>query len=276
MTRLSNLLAASALLLTATFAVTLATAPVARAADEPAAATEKYVPTVLITGANRGIGLEYVREYAARGWNVIGTARKPAEATELNELAKANPRVTVEQLDVSDLASIDALAGRWKGKPVDILVNNAGITGTPMDQMFGKMKYEVFDQVFRTNVVGPMKMAEAFLPNLEASQQKKLVNVSSSEGSIGSVTMGRTFFYRASKAALNMEMKNLAVVLKNRKIAVAMINPGPVDTDMMKGMPKSMLRTKESAVSDMIRITDRLNLDNTGLFWNYSGEFLPW
>jgi NAD(P)-dependent dehydrogenase (short-subunit alcohol dehydrogenase family) len=261
-------------LLAALGALAIAALP-ARAADD-ATAAGKYVPTVLITGANRGIGLEYVRQYAARGWNVIGTARKPAEAAELNDLAKANPRITVEQLDVSDLASIDALAKRWEGKPVDILVNNAGITGAAQDQMFGKFNFPVYEQVFRTNVVGPLKMAEAFQKNLEASEQKKLVNVSSSEGSIGSVTAGRLFFYRSSKAALNMEMKNLALVLKNKGISLALINPGPVDTDMMKGMPKSFLRSKEQAVADLIRITDRLSVNNTGLFWNYSGEYLPW
>lgn len=239
-------------------------------------AADDYVPTVLITGSNRGIGLEYVNQYAARGWNVIATARKPGEADELNALAKANPRIAVEKLDVSDLKSIDDLAARLQGRPVDILVNNAGIVGDPRAQMFGKMDYAVFEQVFRTNVIGPMKMTEAFLPHLEAGQQKKVVNVSSSEGSIGSVTSGRTFFYRTSKAALNMEMKNLAYVLKNKRISVALINPGPVDTDMMAGMPKSMLRTKQQAVEEMIAITDRLKPDNAGLFMNYSGEQLPW
>ncbi len=246
------------------------------AAAFPARAAEDYVPTVLVTGANRGIGLEYVRQYANRGWTVIATARKPGEATELKALAAANPAILIEQLDVSDLATVDALAQKYRGKPVDILINNAGITGAPTDQVFGKLNYPVFEQVLRTNVIGPLKVAEAFLPNLEAGQQKKLVNVSSSEGSIGSVTAGRTYFYRASKAALNMEMKNLAAVLKGKGIALALINPGPVDTDMMKGAPKSMLRSKEVAVADMVRITDRLSVNNTGLYWNYSGEFLPW
>jgi len=256
--------------------VTLAAVAMLLTGLSPALAADDYVPTVLITGANRGIGLEYVRQYSGRGWTVIGTARKPAEATELKALAAANPAILIEQLDVSDLASVDALAEKYRGKPVDILVNNAGITGTPADQVFGKLNYPVFEQVFRTNVIGPLKVAEAFLPNLEAGQQKKLVNVSSSEGSIGSVTAGRTYFYRASKAALNMEMKNLAAVLKGKGISLALINPGPVDTDMMKGAPKSMLRSKEQAVADMIRISDRLNVNNTGLYWNFSGEFLPW
>lgn len=259
-----------------TFRLRLLAATLFLVAAMPARAAADYVPTVLITGANRGIGLEYVRQYAARGWTVIATARKPGEATELKALASANPAILIEQLDVSDLASVDALAGRYKGKPVDIVVNNAGISGAMSDQVFGKLNYPVFEQILRTNVIGPLKVAEAFLPHLEASQQKKLINISSSEGSIGSVTMGRTFFYRSSKAALNMEMKNLASVLKGKGIAVAMINPGPVDTDMMKGAPKSMLRSKEQAVADMIRITDRLKVDTTGLYWNYSGEFLPW
>ena len=158
----------------------LMTSWVASAADEPAA----YVPTVLVTGANRGIGLELARQYAATGWNVIGTARKPAESTELNALAAASSgRVTVEALDVMDLAAIDALAAKYAGKPVDILFNNAGVTGGGENQQFAKnMKWELFDVVHRTNVVGPLKMAEAFLPNLLAGQQKKISNVSSSQG----------------------------------------------------------------------------------------------
>jgi NAD(P)-dependent dehydrogenase (short-subunit alcohol dehydrogenase family) len=234
------------------------------------------VPTVLVTGANRGIGLEYIRQYGARGWNVIATARRPAEATELNALAAANPRITVEALDVSDLGSIDALARKYAGKPVDVLVNNAGITGNARNQVLGKLDWPEFEQVLRTNVIGPLKMVEAFLPSIEAGRQKKIVNVSSSEGSIGSVIQGRTYFYRASKAALNMEMRNLAAVVRGKGIAVAMINPGPVDTDMMAGVPKTMLRTREDSVADLIRITDRLTLENTGVFWNFSGEQLPW
>ena len=125
-------------------------------------------------------------------------------------------------------------------------------------------------------MIGSLKMAEAFLPHLEAGKQKKLVNVSSSQGSIGAVDSGAIPFYRSSKAALNMAMRNLSFTLKNKGIAVALINPGPVDTDMMAGLPKSMLRTKEDAVRDLVRITDRLNMNNTGTFWNWSGEPLPW
>jgi NAD(P)-dependent dehydrogenase (short-subunit alcohol dehydrogenase family) len=256
--------------------VLVAGAAAAFAAESPAG-TADYVPTAFITGANRGIGLEYVRQYAARGWNVVATARKPAEAAELNALAAANPRIAVEQLDVTDFAGVDALAKKYAGKPIDVLVNNAGITGTPNDQYFGKSSnYDVYEQVLRTNVIAPLKIAEAFLPNVEASRQKKIVNVSSSEGSIGGATSGRMYFYRASKAALNMEMRNVALAMKGRGIAVAMINPGPVDTDMMARLPKNMLRAKDTAVGDLIRITDQLTLENTGTFWDFTGKPLPW
>jgi NAD(P)-dependent dehydrogenase (short-subunit alcohol dehydrogenase family) len=248
----------------------LLTALTAVAADAPKV-------TVLITGANRGIGLEYVRQYAARGYKVIATARDPGEAKDLKALADANAAIAIEKLDVADLAQVDALAAKYKDQPIDIVVNNAGYTGGFQAQMFGKQSdYAAFDQVLRTNTIGPYKVAEAFLPNLLASQQKKLVNVSSSEGSIGEVAQPRMFFYRASKAALNMEMRNIALGMKGKGLAVAMINPGPVDTDMMKGLPKAMLRSKEDAVKDLIRITDGLTLENSGTFWNYDGKVLPW
>ncbi len=243
-----------------------------------AAAPDSYVPTVLVTGANRGIGLELARQYAARGWKVIGTARKPAEATDLNALAAGSDgRVVVEALDVMDLAAIDALATKYAGQPVDILFNNAGITGGGSNQQFGKnMQWELFDSVYRTNVVGPLKMAEAFLPHLLASQQKKISNVSSSQGSIASTKTGTLYIYRSSKAALNMLMWNLALQLKGRGVSVALIDPGPVDTDMMAGLPKKMLRPVPLAASQLIGITDRLDTGNTGTFWTFDGTVLPW
>ena len=237
-----------------------------------------YVPTVLITGANRGIGLELARQYAARGWKVIATARKPEEAAELAALASKNEgRVSIEMLDVTDLAAIDALAAKYQGQPVDVLFNNAGITGGGPNQLFGKkMEWPLYELVLRTNVIGPLKMAEAFLPHILASQQKKISNVSSSQGSIGETKNGMLYFYRPSKAALNMEMRNLAIQLKGKGVSVALIDPGPVDTDMMSMLPKKMLRPVETAGSDLIRITDQLGVENTGTFWTYDGSVLPW
>ncbi|MEZ5563626.1 MAG: SDR family NAD(P)-dependent oxidoreductase [Gammaproteobacteria bacterium] len=242
------------------------------------ARADDYVPTVLVTGANRGIGLELARQYAARGWKVIATARKPAEAAALSAIAAdSEGRVSIETLDVTDLAAIDALAAKYQGQPVDVLFNNAGITGGGPNQLFGKkMEWPLYELVLRTNVIGPLKMAEAFLPNILASQQKKISNVSSSQGSIGSMNNGMLYFYRPSKAALNMEMRNLSIQLKSKGVSVALIDPGPVDTDMMSMLPKKMLRPVETAGSDLIRITDQLSLENTGTFWTFDGSVLPW
>jgi NAD(P)-dependent dehydrogenase (short-subunit alcohol dehydrogenase family) len=250
--------------------VALFTGTLARADD--------YVPTVLVTGANRGIGLELTRQYAARGWKVIATARKPAEAAELKALATEHEgKISIETLDVTDLAAIDALAAKYKDKPVDVLFNNAGITGGGSNQLFAKkMEWPTYELVLRTNVIGPLKMAEAFLPNILASQQKKISNVSSSQGSIAETKNAMLYFYRPSKAALNMEMHLLAIQLKGKGVSVALIDPGPVDTDMMSMLPKKILRPVETAGSDLIRITDQLSLENTGTFWTFDGSVLPW
>jgi NAD(P)-dependent dehydrogenase (short-subunit alcohol dehydrogenase family) len=172
--------------LTRCLSLLLALAPalhVAPAAAEPSKPGEPgYIPTVIVTGANRGIGLALAEQYLARGYRVIATARKPAEATALNTLAAASKGLfIVEQLDVLDLDAIDALAAKYKDQPIDVVMNNAGVTGGGQNQVFGKnMQYQLFDEVFRVNAVAPLKMAEAFLPHLQAGQQKKFTIVSSS------------------------------------------------------------------------------------------------
>lgn len=233
--------------------------------------------TVLVTGANRGIGLEFARQYAAKGYKVIATARKPSEATELNALAKADKDIVVETLDVTDIAAIDALAAKYKGQPIDILINNAGITGYPEKQRFGTIDYASFDDVMNTNVRGPLKMTEAFTEHLAASKQKKVMVVTSSEGSIAGATSNRQPFYRGSKAAVNMVMKNVSYTLKDKGISIALINPGPVDTDMMAGARGRMpLRTTELAVKELSAIMETLTLDKTATFFNFDGTTLPW
>jgi len=236
-----------------------------------------YIPTVLITGANRGLGLEFTRQYVDRGWRVIATARRPDAADDLNALAEKHPGlVIIEQLDVQDFDVIDALSEKYADTPIDILLNNAGINGGARNQMFQKLQYEAFDEVLLTNTIAPLKMSEAFYENVLASQQKKIVTVSSSEGSIGGATQPRLYFYRSSKAAVNMLMVNLAMQLKRKGISVGMVNPGPTDTDFMAGLPKSMLRSPTDAVADMIRNIDGLNLETSGTFWQYDGTIIPW
>ncbi len=246
-------------------------------AGQPDVNSDDYVPVVFITGSNRGIGLEFTRQYVARGWRVIATARHPESADALRTIAADHPGlVTIEQLDVQDFAAIDALAEKYIDTPIDILINNAGITGGAKTQTPGRMDYDVFDRVFRVNVIGPLKISEAFIGHVAASREKKIVTVSSSQGSIGMVRRPRLYFYRSSKAAVNMAMKNLALDLKPMGISVSMVNPGPTDTDMMAGQPKKWLRKTEVAVSDMMGIIDRQSTEATGKFWNYDGKELPW
>ena len=237
---------------------------------------EGYVPTLMITGANRGIGFEFVKVYLARGYNVIATARSPGKADELNALAAENDNLTVVQLDVTDFARVDELAADLQGQPIDILINNAGISGDVRGQMFGNVNYDEFRKVLDVNVVAPTKIAEAFYQNILDSQLKKLVVVSSSEGSIAGISSPRTMVYRTSKAAVNMMYTNLAVQLKRKGITVAMVNPGLTDTDFVAGLPKKMLRPADVAAEDMARNIDNTWVENTGTFWNYDGRALPW
>lgn len=232
-------------------------------------------PTVLITGSNRGIGYEFARQYAERGWRVIATSRKPAQATSLKELQIDYPNVVMEQLDVTDHDSIDALAAKYEGQPIDILVNNAGISGGGENQIFGKLNYDVFQGVMDVNVMGPLKMAEAFLANVEASEHKKIMTVSSSQGSITQVKVPMLYFYRASKTALNMTMRNLAIQLKGKGVIVGMVAPGATKTDFMKGL-KIPLGDPKDRVGGMITVIDDFTLENTGAFIEWTGEELPW
>ncbi len=238
----------------------------------PAMAAE---PTVLITGANRGIGLELARQYSARGWQVIATARKPSDAATLNELAKTRSNLSVETLDLTDHATIDRLADKMAGRPVDILIHNAGISGGVPTQMLGRMNYDAFREVLEVNTIGPMKLSEKLLPNIRASEQKKIVLIGTSEASFGRIDAGRLYWYRSSKAAAHMLMLNLAFELKGRQVAVGVINPGPVDTDLMKGV-RMPLQPPAEAVGKIIGIIDRLTVDTTGKFWDYAGGQLPW
>ena len=159
-----------------------------------------------------------------------------------------------------------------------MLLNNAGISGYIPDQIFGRLDYDSFEQVLAVNTVAPLKMAEAFYTHIKSSNLKKIVSVSSSEGSIGGAyddESGRMYFYRSSKSALNMVMVNLAFQLKSRGIAVGLVNPGPTDTDFMRGIPFPM-RSTEEAVTDMIENIEDIDLDNTAAYLNYNGKTIDW
>ncbi len=232
--------------------------------------------TVLITGSNRGLGLEMARQYAERGYKVIATTRKPEQAEDLRALAAENPNVVIEKLDVTDHAAIDALAEKYKGQPIDILLNNAGITGVPSDtQEFGRIDYDVFDQVMHVNALAPLKMTEAFVENVAISEQKKVIAVSSYMGSISN-NGGGSYFYRSSKSALNQIMVTLSKELKGRGIAVGLVNPGSTATDMMKQVTNRPLRDPKVSAADMIRNIDALTLETAGTVVQCDGSIIPW
>jgi NAD(P)-dependent dehydrogenase (short-subunit alcohol dehydrogenase family) len=233
-------------------------------------------PVVLITGASRGIGLELTRQYAERGWNVIATARDPGEAAALKDIARKHPNVKLEALDVTNHAQIDALAAKYKGKPIDVLLNNAGISGAEEGGSFGALKYDVYNKVHAVNVVGPLKMAEAFLPNVAASGQKKIINITSTEGSITRARPGGGYFYRSSKAALNMVMHSLALDLKPKGITVGLVSPGFVKTDFTKGLDFPMMITPQESATAVIKVIDAYDLAKTGSFIRHSGEEAAW
>jgi NAD(P)-dependent dehydrogenase (short-subunit alcohol dehydrogenase family) len=237
--------------------------------------------TVLISGANRGIGFEFVKQYAAKGWRVIAGARNPDAAADLKALTEEYPKVTIEQLDVSDLASIDALAARLSGQPIDLLINNAGYFGEFADQAFGVIKHDLFDVFMRTNARGPLKMSEAFVPHLKAGQIKKIVAITSQAGSFGMDSGGLPgmYFYKSSKAALNMIMRNIAKDVSEHGIAVAVLSPGMVNTAGEDVPPErrfpGLIEPPES-ITGMIGVIDQLSLENTGAFIRYTEELQPW
>jgi NAD(P)-dependent dehydrogenase (short-subunit alcohol dehydrogenase family) len=245
-------------------------------ADDAAGFSDDYIPTVLITGSNRGIGLEFAKQYAERGWNVIATTRKPEKAEALKALAGERDNVVIEPLDVTNFDQVDALAAKYAGKPIDILILNAGISGGMENQIFTKMDYDAFAKVLEVNTIAPLKISEAFYSQVAASRDKKIVTITSTEGLIGGVKRPMLYFLRSSKAAVNMVMVNLALQLKRKGIIVGLVNPGPTDTDLMAGLPKIMLRPTPVAVGDMIHNIDRLTLDTSGSFVNYDGSIIPW
>jgi len=233
--------------------------------------------TVLVTGGNRGIGLEFCRQYLADGWRVIATARNPSAADELQALTGPGELV-IEALDVTDHKQIDALAASYAGQPIDVLLNNAGIIGPiPIPahidrQHFGSMDYELWSHVLRTNTFAPLKLAEALVKNVAASQQKKIVALSSTVGSLVERDTP-AFAYATSKTALNKAMRLLSGVLHEQGISVGIFCPGYVQTRMDFGTAD--VKPVDS-VTGLRGLIDSLNLETTGTYRRYNGETIAW
>ena len=224
------------------------------------------MPTVLITGAGRGLGLEFAKQYAADGWQVIACVRNPDKA---DALKKVKGDVAIERLDVVDEADIKALAARLEGLGIDLLINNAGIYGPRNGQNDTKSWLEVF----QVNTIAPYRVAEALAPLVAKSKQKTIVNITSQMGSVGSTSSADSPIYRSSKAALNMVMKGLSHALKGQGVTVVLFHPGWVKTDMGgKGAP---LEAPDS-IGGMRKVIGKLTAADSGKFFNYDGKPLPW
>jgi len=237
-------------------------------------------PTVLITGSSRGIGFELARQYAELGWGVIATCRTPQRATALQSLAQSHSNVVIERLDVTDFAEIDRVAEKYRDVPIDVLINNAGILGDNDKQKFGNFDYSAFDEVMAVNTKGPIRMVEVFVDHVAASEQKKIMNISSAVGSI-EMTFGGQVFYRASKAALNMSMRTLAKELRRsdqpgrKALIFGLIDPGIVDTGFAKNVPIPMIQADESAAA-VIAVIDSYDRKTSATFLRYTGQKMPW
>lgn len=237
------------------------------------------MPTVLITGANRGLGLELARQYAGDGWRVLACSRHP-DAAELEALAQGHPGVSLHRLEVTDAASVGALALALRETAIDVLLNVAGVMhrraaaadGTSR-AAFGALDYEDWERVLAVNVLGQARVAEALVDHVAASEQKKIVTLSSELGSVGANKTGGLYAYRSSKAAVNAVMKSMAIDLAPRAIIAVPMHPGWVRTDM--GGPKAPLSAEESAAG-MRRVIAGLTPADSGRFLQWDGKELPW
>jgi NAD(P)-dependent dehydrogenase (short-subunit alcohol dehydrogenase family) len=243
-----------------------------------AAELKADAPTVFITGANRGIGLEFVRQFSDRGWNIIATARKPAEAEDLNALAADNPQIIVEQLDVTDYARVEALAEQYAERPIDILLSNAAITPRYRTAFgpAGKVDFDMARQSYEVNALAPLKLGATFMPLVAAADNGKIVVLSSKAGSFEeSPKMPMMYSYRASKAALNMLMYTLSFESKKQDVITVVLSPGTVNTTPGFNNPQGI--SAEESVSKMLKLIDGVTAENNGQFLDYAdGRIIPW
>ena len=183
------------------------------------------MPSIFITGSNRGLGLEWVRQCAADGWKVFATCRHPAEALELRELAEQYPGVSIHRLDVTISEDIQAITWEMEGEPNDILLSNADVYLEKGRPEFGCFRYQEWAQTFAVNTMGSMRVAEALVDNVAKSERKLIVAISSHMGSIADIQSPGSYYYRSSKAALNAAMQGLAVQLRPMGIGVLILHP---------------------------------------------------
>jgi NAD(P)-dependent dehydrogenase (short-subunit alcohol dehydrogenase family) len=225
----------------------------------------------VVTGASRGIGLEFVKQLAARGDEVEASARDLSQAAELRVLAAKHEKVRLHAVDVRDDASVLAMAAKIGGAAVDVLVNNAGVMG----KMTSLENVDLADAMatFDANALGPIRVTRALLSNLKQSERPRVAHITSGMGSIGDNSSGGAYGYRMSKAALNMANKSMSIDLRERGIVSVVVNPGWVQTDMGGGGAPTPV---DESVARMIAIFDELTIVRTGAFIDYRGGTIEW
>ena len=228
--------------------------------------------SILITGTNRGIGLEFVKHYIKNNEKVIATCRNRNSAKDLLELENTTNNLSLVELDVSNPNSINNFTSKIAGLPIDTFISNAGVSG-PKNIEFGNFDAKEWLDVFNVNTIAPLLITQKILKNLRLGKDKKLAFISSKVGSIEDNTSGSMYIYRTSKTALNQVIKSLSIDLKGENFIVVALHPGWVQTDM--GGPNALIDTKTS-VRGMTEAIDNLTSKNSGKFYNYDGSPIPW
>ena len=222
--------------------------------------------TIMITGANRGLGLEFARQFYNEEYRVIATCRNPKDANKLNAIGD----IDVHSLDVTEDESVAILADKLRGENIDILINNAGVIG--QRDGFGKLDYDIWAETMDTNVFGPMRVAEAFRDNVMNSEKKQMIFITSRMGSI-TEAVPNAYVYRSSKAALNMAVKCLSAELEEKGLIAVLFHPGHVQTDMGgQAAPVTPQKSIEGMKNQIVALTR----DDNGRFLSYDGHQIPW
>lgn len=228
---------------------------------------------VLITGASRGIGLEMVRYGMDQGWEVLACCRHPFQAEKLLSMAQlSNGRVSVHLADMSELATLQALAYELRNEAIDMLINNAGVYGSDRNS-FGQVDVHDWLETFKVNSIAPLKMAELFVEQLSMGQAKVIACLSSKMASMADNGSGGSYIYRSSKAALNAVVKSMSIDLADKAIKCVALHPGWVKTEM--GGPNAEISTRES-VANMFAILRALQAEDSGRFIDIDGSDIPW
>ena len=228
--------------------------------------------TILVTGANRGLGTEFVEQYLNEGNEIIATYRNENSSMDLIEMGNERSNLKILQLDVSSNKSLNSFAENLGDSPIDIFINNAGVYG-PRNSSFGNVDEENWIPAIKINAIAPILLTQLIIKNIRSGADKKLIYITSKMGSIDDNKGGGAYVYRSSKTALNAVVKSLSVDLENEGIVVALIHPGWVKTDM--GGPNALIE-RDTSVRGMTEVISNLDITSTGNFYNYDGSIIPW